>query len=88
MKQKLLKLFKENGDNSLFAELQKEYGLPVKDVPLIVMATRLVEYIPYDEGWIADTPGFSLIDFDIIKINILTDPNFRSVIFCFVLPFC
>ena len=26
MKQKLLKLFKENGDNSLFAELQKEYG--------------------------------------------------------------
>lgn len=31
--------------------------------------TRLVEYIPYDEGWIADTPGFSLIDFDIIKIS-------------------
>ena len=26
MKQKLLKLFKENGDNSLFVELQKEYG--------------------------------------------------------------
>lgn len=31
--------------------------------------TRLVEYIPYEEGWIADTPGFSLIDFDIIKIS-------------------
>lgn len=31
--------------------------------------TRLVEYIPYDEGWIADTPGFSLIDFDIIRIT-------------------
>lgn len=26
MKQKLLKLFKENGDNNLFVELQKEYG--------------------------------------------------------------
>ena len=26
MKQKLLKLFKENGDNNLFLELQKEYG--------------------------------------------------------------
>lgn len=26
MEQKLLKLFKENGDNSLFLELQKEYG--------------------------------------------------------------
>ena len=26
MRQKLLKLFKENGDNSLFLELQKEYG--------------------------------------------------------------
>ena len=31
--------------------------------------TRLVEYIPFDEGWIADTPGFSLIDFDIIHIS-------------------
>ena len=26
MEQKLLKLFKENGDNNLFVELQKEYG--------------------------------------------------------------
>ena len=26
MKQRLLKLFKENGDNNLFIELQKEYG--------------------------------------------------------------
>lgn len=31
--------------------------------------TRLVEYIPFEEGWIADTPGFSLIDFDIIHIS-------------------
>ena len=31
--------------------------------------TRLVEYIAFDEGWIADTPGFSLIDFDIIHIS-------------------
>ena len=31
--------------------------------------TRLVEYIPYGEDWIADTPGFSLIDFDIIRID-------------------
>lgn len=31
--------------------------------------TRLVEYIPYGDGWIADTPGFSLIDFDIIRID-------------------
>lgn len=27
--------------------------------------TRVVEFIPYFDGWIADTPGFSLIEFDI-----------------------
>ena len=31
--------------------------------------TRVVEFIPYYDGWIADTPGFSLIEFDIKPID-------------------
>lgn len=27
--------------------------------------TRIVEFVPYGDGWIADTPGFSLIEFNV-----------------------
>lgn len=32
--------------------------------------TRVVEYLPYENGWIADTPGFSQIEFDLELVDL------------------
>ncbi len=32
--------------------------------------TRVVEFLPYQDGWVADTPGFSLIDIDLTPIQL------------------
>lgn len=32
--------------------------------------TRVVEYLPYKNGWIADSPGFSSIEFDIEPVDL------------------
>lgn len=32
--------------------------------------TRVVEYLAYENGWIADTPGFSSLDFDLEPVDL------------------
>lgn len=32
--------------------------------------TRVTEYLPFNDGWIADTPGFSLIDLDLKPLDL------------------
>ncbi len=41
--------------------------------------TRIVEFIPYQNGWIADTPGFSLIEFNVSAVDLAVSfPGFEN----------
>ncbi len=42
--------------------------------------TRVSEFIPYDSGWIADTPGFSLIELDLSPSELASSyPGFENL---------
>jgi len=43
--------------------------------------TRTVELIPFSDGWIADTPGFSRLEFEGVRLATLQDlyPDFTAV---------
>ncbi|MCK9198644.1 MAG: ribosome small subunit-dependent GTPase A [Bacilli bacterium] len=66
--------------NNLLPEYNKETGDISKALGRGKHITRLVEFLKYENGWIVDTPGFSLIDIDLKPFELATCyPGFENL---------
>lgn len=58
--------------NALSPSFSQETGEISKALGRGKHITRVVEFLPFQDGWIADTPGFSSIEIDLDKVELST----------------
>jgi ribosome biogenesis GTPase len=66
--------------NLILPEVKRETGTISKALGRGKHITRMVEFFPYKDGFIVDTPGFSMIDIDFEPIELASRyPGFKSL---------